>query len=80
MADGLLDSVELAQHLGCTSIHIYTLIKRGLPHKRLGPGAKAPYRFSLPEVQEWLDRFSGGPVHVEGQRRRSSVYQPTHIL
>lgn len=75
----LLNSSELAEKLGCTRLHVYELVKKGLPHKRLGPGPKAPYRFSEEAVMRWLDRFSGGTVTAKETPQDTTTYEPTYI-
>ncbi len=77
----LLSSMELADVLGCSRIHIYELVKQGMPHKRLGTGPKAPYRFQLNAVLEWLDDCSENAVSRQPrhERRKADVYEPTFI-
>jgi len=79
MSEALLDSGELAEFLNCTQIHVYSLVQRGLPHRRLGPGAKAPYRFVLSEVMEWLGRCGGGAVQRQDRAHRPAIYRAEYL-
>lgn len=78
----LLSSLELADVLDCSRIHVYELVKQGMPCKRLGTGPKAPYRFQLDAVMEWLDDCSENGVdsrQPRQERRKADVYEPTFI-
>ena len=79
MSESLMDSNDLAAFLGCAQLHIYDLVQRGMPHRRLGPGTRAPYRFVLTEVLAWLDRFHGGGIRGESQAQGDGVYEATYL-
>jgi len=50
----LLTTGELGAFLGISLGSVYALVRRGMPHLRLGPGARAELRFVRREVLAWL--------------------------
>ncbi len=75
-----LDTAEVADMLRCERAHVYALIHRGMPHVRLGPGEKAPYRFRRSAVMEWLERCGEtGGVRSGDDHDGGEIYEPTYM-
>ena len=83
MARKLLSTKELAETLDVSRRTIYKLVSRGLPHQRLGPGERARFRFSLPQVREWLQKCAERPAHSQVGRHDAGAaptpYEPEFL-
>ncbi len=51
-----------------------------MPHKRLGRGRRAPYRFSKAEVLAWLDECADRQKGVRRREpRKPAIYEPKFL-
>lgn len=81
MQEEFMDTAALAQMLNCRREHIYRLVKRGLPHMRLGPGKRAPYRFEKDKVRAWMEKMTMSRT-VETRASGSEapeIYEPQYL-
>lgn len=64
MSDHRLSPADLAEHYGVSKVTIYRLIKKGLPHLRVG----TLYRFDLAETEPWMRDYRTS-TRAEGDYR-----------
>jgi excisionase family DNA binding protein len=60
MEKGFLDTKEAAEFLGYHRESLLRILREqpqlGIPHKRVGVGRRARYRFSKEKLKEWIER------------------------
>ncbi|MGW0037491.1 helix-turn-helix domain-containing protein [Gordonia sp. NPDC003376] len=66
MSDHRLSPADLAEHYDVSKVTIYRLIKRGLPHLRVG----TLYRFDLAETDPWMREYRT-PSTADGDYREA---------